>query len=116
MRALSLAAISLIVIAVPATSQEELSGADRTAVFRAAGFKQEGGQWRACDDPGTAGYTPGEIAEVRDLNGDGLPEAIVTEGSTFCFGLPPPADGKSSPRMWRAVGSHVLYESLFSRM
>jgi len=24
---------------------------------------------------------------VKDLNGDGRPEAIVTEGTTFCYGM-----------------------------
>lgn len=86
MRALSIAALSLIFLASPALSQDKLSSAESAAAFRAAGFKQEGGQWRGCEDPGTASYTPGEIAEVRDLNGDGQPEAIITEGSVFCFG------------------------------
>lgn len=30
-------------------------------------------------------YSPGQIEEV-DLNGDGQPEAWVTEGSVFCYG------------------------------
>ncbi|MBO9517099.1 MAG: hypothetical protein J7493_03435 [Porphyrobacter sp.] len=86
MRALSIAALSLIFLALPAVAQDKLSSADSTAAFRAAGFKQVSGQWQGCEDPGTASYTPGEIAEVRDLNGDGQPEAIITEGSVFCFG------------------------------
>lgn len=54
--------------------------------MRAAGFTFKAGQWRSCDDPGTPGYSPGQIDTVRDLNDDGRPEAIVTEGSTFCYG------------------------------
>lgn len=86
MRPVSISVLSLLVLAAPVMAQEELPSADRAAAFRAAGFKQEGGQWRGCEDPGTASYTPGEIAEVRDLDGDGQPEVIVTEGSVFCFG------------------------------
>jgi hypothetical protein len=63
-----------------------LSPADRAAAFRAGGFTLQRGQWRGCDDPGTAGYVPGTIEQVADLNGDGLPEAVITESSSFCFG------------------------------
>ena len=59
----------------------KLSPADEAAAFRAAGYKLKGKQWRACDDP-TPSYTPGAVAEVRDLNGDGLPEVVLTEGSS----------------------------------
>lgn len=63
-----------------------LSSADRAAAFRAGGFTLQRGKWRACDDPGTVGYAPGTIDQVKDLNGDGLPEAVITEGSAYCFG------------------------------
>ncbi len=63
-----------------------LAPADQAAAFRAAGFKRVGGQWQGCGDPGTASYTPGAIEQVADLNGDGRPEAILSEGSAFCFG------------------------------
>jgi hypothetical protein len=63
----------------------KLSPADETAAFKAAGFTLKGKTWRACDDP-TPTYTPGAIEEVRDLNGDGQPEAVITEGGTFCYG------------------------------
>ena len=76
----------LAVVGSPANAQDQLSSADRAAAFRAAGFAQVRGQWRSCDAPADSIYTPGEIAEVRDLNGDGNPEAIITEGSAFCYG------------------------------
>jgi hypothetical protein len=63
----------------------KLSPADEAAAFKAAGYKLKGKQWRACDDP-TPSYTPGAVEEVRDLNGDGLPEVVLTEGSTSCYG------------------------------
>lgn len=57
------------------------------AIFLAAGFRKQGAQWKSgCDDPGTASYSPGVIESRQDLNGDGRPEAIVTEGGTYCFG------------------------------
>lgn len=68
------------------TPPPKLTTADRAAAFRAAGFKRVGAQWQGCGDPGTAGYTPGAIEQVADLNGDGRPEAVITEGSAYCFG------------------------------
>ncbi|MEO8411507.1 MAG: hypothetical protein ABI478_13145 [Propionivibrio sp.] len=62
-----------------------LSPTDQTAAFKAAGFKLKGKRWQGCDDP-TPTYTAGAIQEVRDLNGDGLPEAVITEGGTYCYG------------------------------
>jgi len=62
-----------------------LSPQDEAAVFKAAGYTLKGKEWSRCDDP-TASYTPGAIREVRDLNGDGRPEAVVSEGSSFCYG------------------------------
>jgi hypothetical protein len=79
-------AASLALLAVPALGQAVLSQADKAAAFRAGGFGLQGGKWSACGDPGTAGYTPGAIEIVRDVNGDGRPEAILTEGSAYCFG------------------------------
>lgn len=64
-----------------------LSAADETAAFRAGGFTRVGQQWQACGDPGTASYSPGAIETVADLNGDGRAEAVVTEGSVYCFGM-----------------------------
>lgn len=60
---------------------------DSAALFTAAGFHRVGRQWRSgCDDPGTPSYSPGAIELYRDLNGDGRPEAVVTEGGTYCYG------------------------------
>jgi hypothetical protein len=74
-------------LASPALAQDILSLDEQAAIFSAAGFERVGGQWQGCGDPGTASYSPGEILEVRDLNGDGLPEAIVGESSAYCFGM-----------------------------
>ncbi len=63
-----------------------LSAVETSAAFQAAGFKQRGNEWRACDDPGTPGYSPGSIDKVADLNGDGRPEVVIIEGSAYCYG------------------------------
>jgi hypothetical protein len=73
-------------LAAPALAQARLSPADEAAAFRAAGFKRVGGRWRACDDPGSPGYEPGRIDQAGDFDGDGLPDAVIVEGSTACFG------------------------------
>lgn len=73
-----------------AKSSSGLSSADETAVFEAAGFRREASQWRLCDDADAIEeltYYPGEISHVSDLDGDGLPEAIVTEQSVGCYGM-----------------------------
>ncbi|AEG50778.1 hypothetical protein Sphch_3163 [Sphingobium chlorophenolicum L-1] len=80
-------AATIALLAEPAYAQSNLSPADRAAAFRAGGFKPVGKQWRACGDPGTPSYSPGNMETVRDLNGDGRPEAVITEGSTYCFGM-----------------------------
>ena len=79
-------AILVVLFCVPMlASSTTLSPADEAAAFKAAGFTLKGKQWRACDDR-SASYTPGAVEEVRDLNGDGRLEALVTEGSTDCYG------------------------------
>lgn len=67
----------------------KLSDAEQAAVFKAAGFKKaKDGRYIKCqEDPSTLSYTPGQI-ELVDLNGDGQPEAWVTESSSFCYGSP----------------------------
>lgn len=63
-----------------------LPAADEAAAFKAAGFTRRGGAWRNCDAPAGASATPGSIEQTADLNGDGLPEVVITEGGTYCYG------------------------------
>ena len=83
----AIAVVSIVAMSQPARAQAAngLSAADRAAVFKAAGAtKQKDGRWVICsDDPGRPEAI---IGDVRDLNGDGRPEALVTEGGTFCNG------------------------------
>lgn len=71
-----------------ASAAAQPSPAEQAAIFKAAGFTKHGAQWKSgCGDPGTASYEPGAIEMKGDLNGDGRPEAVVTEGGTFCYGM-----------------------------
>jgi hypothetical protein len=79
-------AVGLLLAPAIALAQAALSPADTAAAFEAAGFARIGNEWRACEDPGTASYSPGAIESVADVNGDGLPEAVITESSLFCHG------------------------------
>lgn len=64
---------------VPAISDDE--------IFTAAGFTNGENGWAKCGDPGTISYQAGQIADRGDFNGDGLPDAVVVEGGTYCFGM-----------------------------
>ena len=55
-------------------------------IFEAAAFTLTGKAWGKCGDPGTLSYSAGEIAQRGDFNGDGLIDAVVLEGGTYCFG------------------------------
>ena len=82
----SLIAGAMAVCAVPAVAapaQQAVSAADRTAVMRAAGFVSKGGKWLGGDGNCEAMIEP---QDVRDLNGDGTAEIIITETGTFCYG------------------------------
>lgn len=70
---------------VGAQQPSTLPAADRAAIFLAAGAIQRGNQWIICvDDPNSSGAN---IEQVRDLNGDGRPEAVVTDDGSFCYGF-----------------------------
>ena len=58
--------------------------AEQAAIFKAAGATRRGTMWMMCaEEPRAEGAT---IELYRDLNGDGRPEAIVSESGTFCYG------------------------------
>lgn len=84
----------VFVLAIPQVEAEgtgvTLSDADKVAVFKAAGAVLRQGRWVVCDPPADAGAPESEAAvieTVRDLNGDGRPEAVVTDGGSFCYGM-----------------------------
>jgi hypothetical protein len=60
------------------------SAVEQMAIFKAAGATRQKGKWMLCaEQPDNQGAT---IETFRDLNGDGRPEAILTESGTFCYG------------------------------
>jgi hypothetical protein len=61
------------------SAEAKLSPAETAAAFRAAGYKAKGTKWFACAE--------GHISEVRDINGDGLLEVLITESGTACHGM-----------------------------
>jgi hypothetical protein len=85
---LGVAALSVL-SAAPAMAEavpaKDMSAADQAAIFKAAGFKAKGDKWVRCEDDTTQSAQTGFI-EVEDLNGDGVNEAWVREGSLFCYG------------------------------
>lgn len=71
----------------PATEETAAAQVPDEEIFIAAGFNQTARGWEKCgDDSGSPSYTPGSIDQRGDFNGDGQPDAIVSEGGTFCFG------------------------------
>jgi len=76
---------SLVLCQAAQAGASALPPSDEAAAFKAAGFKQHGKQWKSCKDSSDS-YVPGAIEKVQDLNGDGLPEAVITEGGTGCYG------------------------------
>lgn len=70
---------ALLLASAPALAAgPTLTPTDTAKAFKAAGFKLQGKQWVSC--------AAGELAEVRDINGDGQPEAIITESGIACHG------------------------------
>jgi hypothetical protein len=75
--------------AAPAAPELDLSAADRAAVFKAAGARLHKGKWIICAPPADAGAPEPDgavIDMVRDLNGDGRPEVVVSDGGSYCYG------------------------------
>lgn len=76
---LALALVLLAVALAPAQALAQ-SPADRAAAFKAAGFAPKAGRYPACD--------PSQALEIviRDLNGDGRPDALITDAGIECYG------------------------------
>lgn len=83
----ALALLSQSAFAQDEASKQASAEISDEQIFPAAGFQYTDGAWRKCGDPGTVSYEPGQIARRGDFNGDGLTDAIVIEGGTYCFGM-----------------------------
>lgn len=67
--------------AAPTPKAPAGGAADRAAALRAAGFVATRGRYLACDK-----HQEVEV-ELRDLNGDGRTDAVITDHGTECFGM-----------------------------
>ena len=77
-----IAAAAASLLAAGAASAQ-VTAADRTAAFKAAGLSPKGGKWLGGDGNCEAAIDP---KDVLDLNGDGKPEIVITENGVFCYG------------------------------
>lgn len=76
--------LMLMVLSATTAQADGLSQADQAAALKAAGFANGKSD---CAEQGDASYTPPALEQVEDLNGDGRPDALITEGSTACYGM-----------------------------
>jgi len=92
----------------------QLGAAERDAIIAAAGYQKRNGRWDASEGPGDApeDRCPVTIEDqaldgpaIRDLNGDGRPEVIVTASGLACFGMAGQGFAIVTPEGtgWRAV-------------
>lgn len=66
------------------TGTPGLADADLSAAFTAAGATRKNDLWTLCaDNPDTTGA---RIETAADINGDGLPDAVIVEDGSFCYG------------------------------
>lgn len=82
MRRILPSAVACLVLLAPslaAAADLALSPADTAAAYKAAGYKQQGRKWMACAE--------GKVTTARDINGDGLPDVVITESGTQCHGM-----------------------------
>lgn len=94
----------MLIAIVLAAASPALSIPDQAAVFRAAGATRRGARWIICAEDLNASA---RIDLVKDLNGDGRPEAVVSEDGSFCHGaagtgftlLSKQANGKWKPML-----------------
>lgn len=80
-RALICAALAL----ATAAAAPPLAPLEQAKAFQAAGARKGPGGWRICDMP-SPGATPARLGALGDVNGDGQPEAMVTEDNGACYG------------------------------
>ena len=74
------------VLADTSETREALPRAEQIKAFAAAGFDDEPTDCQL-EAESYESYEPVSMEVVKDLNGDGRPDAIITEGSTLCYGF-----------------------------
>lgn len=82
-----LIAIALQFCIIKSALAVQLQPSDEAEAFKAAGYLLTEGKWHSeCNEPIELSFSPAQIESVTDLNGDSLPEVIITEGSLACYG------------------------------
>ena len=61
-----------------------LPPAEQAAILTAGGFKHDGKAWKGCE--GSSSVEKNGV-EIKDLNGDGRPEAVITDSGLECYGM-----------------------------
>lgn len=78
---------AILALALSAITQAQgapFPAAEQVAILKAAGAASLGNQWTLCREDSDP--APASIESVGDLNGDGRPEALINQDSTFCYG------------------------------
>lgn len=77
---LTLSTLALLSTTTFAESTPKVPAKEASQIFKAAGFSRTKKGWeRGCD-------TDGGITIYKDLNGDGLKDAIISEYGSMCYG------------------------------
>ncbi len=61
----------------------QLPPAEQASIMKAAGFKRVGKAWKGCEGSSSVDK---DGVEIKDLNGDGRPEAVITASGYECYG------------------------------
>lgn len=82
-----LVVISLQFFIIKTALAVQLKPSDEAEAFKAAGYLLTEGKWHSeCNEPIELSFYPAQIKSVTELNGDNLPEVIITESSLACYG------------------------------
>lgn len=76
---ITLATLTFLNTSAIAETKPQISTKETSQIFKAAGFKKTKYGWEGnCDI--------GEITTYKDLNGDGLKDAIISDADSTCYG------------------------------
>ena len=76
---LTLSALAFLSTSTFAETKLVIPTKEASSIFKAAGFTKTKTGWKGnCD--------AGEITTYKDINGDGLKDAIISDSSTMCYG------------------------------
>jgi predicted carbohydrate-binding protein with CBM5 and CBM33 domain len=99
----------LAVLAAPALAAAAGFGAaDTAAIYKAAGFAMKGKTMTGCDAADPNWPRSSFNIEAIDLNADGKPEAVVSEGNVACYGQDEAGFtilARNPDGSWRKVGA-----------